>query len=194
MSTIVYPTAEFPIVLRPARFSNEEYLAMVDAGLLEGKRVELIDGVIVEMSPAGPQHNQFLSRLNQLLMPLWVKGEVWIQGTLSLAQGKVFDPDLMLLKKKDGGYKHQLPQPIDVLLIVEAAVASLNHDQQIKLPSYAAAGIAEYWIADLDKELLLVHREPVGAVYQSVQTFEGDALVSPLASPDISLSVRQMFE
>lgn len=128
MSTFVYPTAEFPVVLRPARSSNEEYFAMVDAGLLEGKRVELIDGVIVERSPAEPQHNQFLSRLNQLLMPLRVTGEVWIQGILSIAQGKVFDPDLMLLRKKDGGYKHQLPQPLDVLLIVEAAVSSLNHD------------------------------------------------------------------
>jgi hypothetical protein len=109
MSTLVYPTADFPVVLRPARFSTEEYLAMVDAGFLEGKRVELIDGVIVAMSPAGPQHNQFLGRLNQLLAPIWDKGEVWIQGTLSVVDAQVFDPDVMLLRKKENGYKQQLP-------------------------------------------------------------------------------------
>lgn len=167
---------------------------MVDAGFLEGKRVELIDGVIVAMSPAGPQHNQFLGRLNQLLAPVWNKGEVWIQGTLSVVDAQVFDPDVMLLRKKENGYKHQLPIPADVLLLVEASASSLHHDQQIKLPIYAEARIQEYWIADLDNERLLVHREPVGATYQSVEILEGDAVVSPLAAPDFSLTVRQMFE
>jgi Uma2 family endonuclease len=194
MSTLVYPTADYPVVLWPARFSSEEYLAMVDAGFLEGKRVELIDGVIVAMSPAGPQHNQFLGRLNQLLAPIWDKGEVWIQGTLSVADAQVFDPDAMLLRKKENGYKQQLPTPADVLLLIEASASSLNHDQQVKLPIYAEAGIQEYWIADLDNERLLVHREPEGAVYKSVQTLAGDALISPLAAPDFSLTVRQMFE
>jgi Uma2 family endonuclease len=80
------------------------------------------------------------------------------------------------------------------LLLVEASASSLNHDQQIKLPTYAEAGIQEYWIADLDNERLLVHREPAGARYKSVQTLEGDASISPLAAPDFSLTVRRMFE
>lgn len=167
---------------------------MVDAGFLEGKKVELIDGVIVAMSPAGPQHNQFLILIVDLFAPLLQKSQLAIQGTLSVSEAQVFDPDVMLLRKKENGYKQQLPGPDDVLLLVDASASSLHSDQQIKLPIYAQAGIQEYWIADLDNERLLVHRDPAGSLYNSVQTLEGDALVSPLAAPGFSLEVRRMFE
>jgi Uma2 family endonuclease len=194
MSAIVIPTADYPVVLSPARFSSEEYLAMVDAGLLEGKKVELIGGVIVEMSPAGTQHTQFLILIVDLFAPLLQRYQIGIQGTLSLIQGQVYDPDFMLLKRKVGGYKHRHPQPVDVQLVIEAAASSLNRDQQFKLPAYATAGIQEYWIADLDNEQILVHRDPMGATYQSVQILKGEDQITPLVAPEFSLSVRQMFE
>jgi Uma2 family endonuclease len=194
MSTIVFPTADYPVVLPPARFTTEEYLAMVDAGFLEGKKVELIDGVIVAMSPAGVPHNYFLMNLNRLFAPLWDRAFVSIQGTLPIYEGQVFDPDFMLLRLRPDGYKHEHPKPQDVQLVIEAAASSLSRDRKHKLPVYASAEILEYWIADLDHDRLLVHREPEGAGYKLVQTLEGDALVSPLAAPDFSLTVRQMFE
>jgi Uma2 family endonuclease len=194
MSTLVYPTAHYPIVLSPAKFSTEEYLAMVDAGFLEGKKVELIDGVIVAMSPAGPQHNQFLILIVDLFAPLLQKYQLAIQGTLAVAEAQIYDPDVMLLQRRSGGYKHRKIEPADALLVIEAAASSFGNDQQIKLPVYAQAGIPEYWIADLEHERLLVHRDPAGSMYKSVQTLEGEAVISPLAAPDFSLIVRQMFE
>jgi Uma2 family endonuclease len=194
MPTLVYPTAEFPVVLPPAKFTSKEYLAMVDAGFLEGKKVELIDGVIVAMSPAGSEHNQFLILIVDLLVPVLEKYQLAIQGTLTVAEGQVFDPDVMLLQRRAGGYKHRKIEPADAVLVIEAAASSFGNDRTIKLPAYAQAGIQEYWIADLDNERLFVHREPAGATYQSVQVLEGEAVVSPLAAPDFSLTIRQMFE
>jgi Uma2 family endonuclease len=194
MSTLVFPTADYPLALPPAKFTNQEYLAMVDAGLLEGKKVELIDGVIVAMSPAGIPHNYFLMNLNRLFAPLWDRALVSIQGTLPIGDGQVFDPDFMLLRLRTDGYKHEYPAAQDVQLLIEAADSSMTRDRKHKLPVYARAGIQDYWIADLGNQVLLVNREPAGEVYKSALMLEFDAVISPLAAPDFSLTVRQMFE
>lgn len=194
MSTVTQTIDDFTGFLPPARFTTEEYLAMVDAGLLEGKKVELIGGVIVQMSPAGIPHNYFLINLLSQFAPLLEKFEIAIQGTIPVIRSSVFDPDFMLLLRQPKKYKRAYPQPHDVQLVIEASASSLNRDKKYKLPIYAAAGIQEYWIADLDNEQILVHRNPVEEAYQSVQILKGDDRISPLAAPEFSLTVRQMFE
>ena len=179
----------------PHRFSTDKYLEMIDTGLIgPDDRVELVEGVIVDMSPAGAPHNQFLGQLNRLLAPLLDKMDIWIQGTLTVAEGQVYDPDVMLLRRKQGGYKQRLPDPTDVMLIVEAADSSFRRDEEVKLPVYAAAGIAEYWIADLEQEVIIIHREPEGGRYKTIEVRQGDDEVSPSIAPDLSFAVRQAFE
>jgi Uma2 family endonuclease len=99
----------------------------------------------------------------------------------------------MLLQRRPDGYKTKLPDAPDVKLIIEAAESSLPRDQKVKMPIYANAGIPEYWIADLEHETLIVHREPQPAGYRQVKTLSGDDVVSPLAAPDFSFAVRQAF-
>jgi Uma2 family endonuclease len=195
MATIPHVSTGALDLLPLWQFSTARYLEMIEKGILGPKdRVELIGGVIVNMSPAGSRHNHFLGQLNRLFVPIFDKYEVWIQGTMIVSEGQVYDPDFLLLQRKPGGYKDQLPKSRDVLLVVEAAESSLRRDQQIKLPMYAAAGIAEYWIADLDKEVILVHREPVGDSFCSVEPRQHDEIISPLAGPEVSFAVRQAFD
>ena len=195
MAATGQPTADFPEFLSLKRFSTSDYLQMVEAGVLgKDDHVELIAGMIVDISPAGSRHNYFLGRLNRLFARIWDKGEVWVQGTLNVAEGQVYDPDFLLLRPKPGGYKEQLPTAQDVLLVVEAAEISLRADQQVKLPVYAKAGISDYWIADLQREVLIVHRLPEASHYRSVEEFHGDDVVSPLAAPEFSFPVRQAIE
>src|SRR3989304_9191972 len=150
MTTIPQPAADFPNFLPLRRFSTAGYLQMIEAGVLGPRdRVELIGGIIVEKSPAGIPHNHFMIRITELFAPRLGRFQWAIQGTLTVAEGQVYDPDFMLLRRRPDGYKTRLPDAADVLLIVEAAESSLRRDQQVKLPVYAGAGIAEYWIADL---------------------------------------------
>src|SRR5258705_10095974 len=100
----------------------------------------------------------------------------------------------MLLRMRPDGYKAKLPDASDVQLIIEAAASSLPRDQLIKLPVYAAAGIPEYWIADLDQEQLLIYRDPEGSQYRTCETRKGDEVVSPLAAPELSFAVRLAFD
>jgi Uma2 family endonuclease len=195
MATIIQSTSDLLQIVPLHRFSTADYLEMIDKGVFGPKdRVELIGGVIVETSPAGIPHNHCLISLVRLFAPLLNNFEIAVQGTLTVSEGQVYDPDLMLLRRRDDGYKTRLPDAADVVLIVEAAESSLRRDQQIKMPVYAAAGIPEYWIADLDKEVLIVHRSSDGRTYASIETRRGDDAVSPSAAPELSFAVRQVFD
>ena len=195
MATISKPVAAPVNVLPLWRVSTAKYLQMIAAGVLGPKdRVELIEGMIVQMSPQGSRHNHFLIQLNYLFVPLWDRATIAVQATVTIAEGAVFDPDFLLLRRRADGYKSSHPGAQDILLVVEAAESSLSRDQKIKLPVYASAGIPEYWIADLEQETLIVHRDPQPGGYRLIETRRGDDVVSPLAAPDFSFAVRQAFD
>jgi Uma2 family endonuclease len=40
-----------------AKFTVEEYHHLIAAGMFEGRAVELLEGLIVEMAPEGPEHS-----------------------------------------------------------------------------------------------------------------------------------------
>ena len=195
MATISFETPGAAHVELPLRqFDAAEYMAMSAAGVFESqRRVELIGGYVVDMSPANPDHNYVIMRFPRLFAALMEHFELWIQGTLSIDHKHVFDPDFMLLRPREQSYKLALPTPADVALLIEVSGASLDRDAEVKLPIYARAGVADYWIADLKRETLVVHRQPSGATYGDVREHSGDAVVSPLAAPELRLVVRDMF-
>jgi Uma2 family endonuclease len=77
-----------------------------------------------------------------------------------------------------------------VALLVEVSVSSLNRDLAVKLPIYAAHGIPEYWIADVDRDVLLVHRQPAGQRYGDVREYGGD---DPVAAPEVEFRAQAIF-
>ena len=46
----------------------------------------------------------------------------------------------------------------------------------------------------LEREVILVHRQPEGKAYREVTTHRGDDILSPLAAPDFSFAVREAFD
>jgi Uma2 family endonuclease len=194
MATISFPAVgSVPIQLPLRQFDADEYIAMAEAGAFESQsRVELIGGYVIDMSPVGPAHNYVTMRLIELFSPLASRFKLCVQGTLKIDKGNVFDPDFMLLHPRK--YRDRLPNADDVALLIEVSMSSRGYDAKVKLPLYAEAGIAEYWIADIDDDMLIVHRQPQGNAYLDVQPRDWDAAVSPLAALDFSLQVRQIFE
>jgi Uma2 family endonuclease len=195
MATVTFSTAGALQIELPLRqFDADEYVTMAEAGVFETRRrVELIGGFIVDMSPAGPLHNYVVMRFPRLFAPLMVQFEFWIQGTLKVNQRDVFDPDFMLLSLQGKSYMDALPTPNDVALLVEVSGSSLGRDAEVKRPIYAAAGIPEFWIADLDRKILIVHRNPDKDRYREVVEYAVDAHIASLAAPSFSVNVRDIF-
>lgn len=177
------------------RCSSERYLELIGSGKLGPEdKLELINGIITAMSPAGPKHDFTIMRLTRHFAPLIDRYDLLIQGTVHIASGQVFDPDLALVQRRDDDtYKHRHPGPDDIPLIIEAAASSMKRDAQVKMPIYAAAGIPEYWIADFENQTLIVHREPTDNGYGLIQKFTGQTQVSPESIPALTLTPASIF-
>jgi Uma2 family endonuclease len=193
-STFVGPPGVGPIQLPVSPLSTAKFLGMIDAGLLGSEdKVELIAGVMTELAPAGPEHGGSIINCTRLFAPLLVQFELATRVTLVVSEGNVYDPDFMLLRRRPEGYRHALPRTEDVALVIESAASSMDRDRHVKLPAYATAGIAEYWIADVDKMALHVFRDPASSTYKSEQTLSGDDRIAPLCRSEYAIRVGDIF-
>lgn len=193
-STFVGPPGVGDITLPVAPLSTEQYLRMIDAGIFgSSDKVELIGGFITPMAPVGPEHNGSLFELTKLFAPVAEKFVIAVQATVAVSEGQVLEPDFALLTPRADKYMKALPRAADVQLVIELAASSIQSDRHVKLPIYAAAAIPEYWIVDLSKKKLEIHRQPVGEEYSNLQTLTGDDVASPLACPEVTLRVTSLF-
>jgi Uma2 family endonuclease len=178
------------------RLDVDDYHRMADAGIL-GKhdRVELIDGELIDMAPIGQGHAAIVSRLTRALV---MAGDrisiVWPQNPVQLDRYSEPQPDLAILRYRADFYATgEPPGPADVLLLIEVADTSLAFDRRVKLPLYARAAIAEFWIVDVQRRVLEVHRKPAGDGYTETTTYRsGDQLALALA-PGIVVELDLVF-
>lgn len=154
------------------RFTSEEYHRMGEVGLLgEDDRVELIDGEVVEMNPVGGPHISCVVGLtNSLAQAADDRFLVSVQNPIRLRDGREPQPDLSLLRERPVAAEGP-PGPANVLLVIEVSDTTLAYDKDIKLPLYAASGIAEAWIVDLNGRKVEVHSEPGADGYRSIRIF-----------------------
>ncbi|MEQ8211801.1 MAG: Uma2 family endonuclease [Lacipirellulaceae bacterium] len=180
-----------------AKFTLEEYERMGERGVFEGiqrKRMELIRGEIVEMTPIGPLHNHEVDYLMRWSFscvgnqPIHIR----VQGSLRIAE-LVSEPEPDILWLREADYRQQHPGPEDVLLLIEVANASLADDRGEKLALYAEAGIADYWIVNCVDKQIEVYREPEGNAYKSKQVFRGKEAASPLVLASAKLTAAELF-
>lgn len=154
-------TLEQTPVLTHYRFSVEDYHRMADLDFFpQGARIELLDGEIVEMTPAKSKHAGMIIRLTRLLGELLGKeATISIQNPMSLDDFSEPEPDVAVLKPRPDDYSESHPTPQDILLLIEVSDASLAKDRKVKLPLYARAGIPEVWIVNLEQEQVEVYSE-----------------------------------
>lgn len=175
-----------------AKWSVADYHQMIQAGILRDRRVELLAGEIVEMSPETPIHYTTAKRgakyLEQLLSG---KAEVRFNGPITLSNSEP-EPDIAVVQLPESRYRNRHPQPVEILWVVEVANTSLKKDLDLKTSIYASAAIAEYWVLSLSAQTLTVFREPQGGQYVQEQTMRG-GMITPLAFPEIQVSVAQLL-
>ncbi len=188
MTTTALPTENTAPTRR--RFTVEEYCAMAEAGILaEDERVELLDGEIFIMPPIGEPHEFGTDLFNrELSHRLYDRALVRVQNSIRLNDYGLPEPDIAVVRFRND-YHRNRPTPADVLLVIEVADSSLRRDREMKLPHYAAAGIPEVWIANVPARQVEAFHDPVDGVYQSSRIVPADGQISPIAFPDVVLTV-----
>ena len=175
-------------------FTVEEYHQMAEAGILhEDDRTELIHGEIIYMSPIGNYHAAIVSRINMLLAPrLASETIISVQNPVKIGDHSEPEPDIMVLPFRDDYYAASGVTPQDVLLLIEVSDSTLRYDRNTKLPLYAASGIPEVWIVDVNKQQLEVYRQPDEDRYQSMKTLTRDDTVTATQLP-LSVQVKELI-
>ncbi|OYD86983.1 hypothetical protein CDG77_31955 [Nostoc sp. 'Peltigera membranacea cyanobiont' 213] len=78
-------------------------------------------------------------------------------------------------------------------LLIEVADTTLDTDRKQKAPLYTSAGIADYWILDVNQRQVFVFREPVLEGYNQQFILQENATLSLIAFPEIEIHISQMF-
>ncbi|MDZ4760166.1 MAG: Uma2 family endonuclease [Alphaproteobacteria bacterium] len=182
-----HPSAESEIPRR--RFSASNVLVMIDAGVFKpDERVELIAGELITMSPQGPLHwdlTYALSRWFMRSMPETLG--VAVQGPLRLGEFYEPEPELFVFSAAIGVNEVRGP---DVVLLVEISHSSLAYDLKVKAPIYAAHGVREFWVVDVERRRTLVHRLAGDGIYgEAIATPFEEALAAPAG---LSLAIADL--
>ncbi len=126
----------------------------------DGKRYELIDGELHEMTPPSIRHQTIARDLFRLLDPevTGMGGEVFSPGiALILDGGTVLVPDLVVLTRRlelprlDYGIQN----PPDIVIEI-LSPSTAQHDRTVKSDRYAAFGVGELWLVSPEAEIVEV--------------------------------------
>ena len=164
MSTITKPPGHTPT--KPSGgmlFSVEQFARMQDAGVFEGKHVELLDGEPFEVVK-NPPHNAAVDALADALGPLLPRGCTGSARRNRSSPGCNWwpEPDIAVVRGNAADYFDRHPGPADTVLVAEICENS-PQDRTKKLDGYAEAGFPVYWILDLQLRRLEVYSGPAGA-------------------------------
>ncbi|NBC20458.1 MAG: hypothetical protein GVY06_05355 [Alphaproteobacteria bacterium] len=171
-------------------FTNADMARMVELGMIDPEdRWELIRGEWFDMPSESFEHMDVRSALMQFFGAVLGFPGPWrvsSEGSLFLSRDTELRPDL-LIYRADVGTNEMMGG--DIALIAEVMKSSQNRDRMLKRPIYAEAGVPELWLIDLDAGEITLLREPRGRNYASERVVDAETAISPLAFPEITLSL-----
>ena len=194
---------------RPARISVAEYDRMVEAGVFqgpgwEGRRVELLDGELIEMAAARPPHAAAVSAAAEALRAVIPAG--WCvreEKPIDLPTGRP-EPDSAVANRAAKFWFARHPPAASLRLVLEVSDATLDHDRGRKSRQYAAAGLEPYVVVNLVEEVVHVGTGPLPpaaaappdglAGYAETRTYgRGETVTFPLAGRPVGVPADEFL-
>jgi Uma2 family endonuclease len=181
------------------RWQRVEYQRLVDVGVFEGEPLELIAGQLIVAEPQHSPHATAVGMAQDALgaaIPAgWI---VRIQAPLALDDESAPEPDVAVVRGSRADYRHA--HPARAALVIEVAESSLAFDRVQKGSLYARAGIADYWIVNLEDRVVEVYRNPGADVtapfgwrYTSLERFRAPATLTPLGVPAAPVPIAALL-
>ena len=175
------------------RFTRDAVAQMQQ--ILPGK-YELVEGELIDkMSQRLPHRIAMMALLNWMIQT-W--GHRFLQDQASIDVSPEDNPtsepqpDAVALNIPLASLQGN-PQPGQIELVIEVSDSSAAYDLTTKAGLYARAGIGEYWVLDIPRRLIHVHRDPVEGVYRAVVAHLPEQSVAPLAKPGAALAIADLL-
>lgn len=158
---------------------------------------ELVDGVVIQMSPVELQHDaisRFLENLFEAYLTL-AGGGLVLQAPVVMKMGtKSREPDLMvLLPEQIAKAKRTYVDGAADLVVEIVSTESVERDRGDKFIEYEQAGVKEYWIIDpLRKETLFYELSDEG-IFQR-RNAKADGSYTSHVLPKLRLNVGVLWQ
>jgi Uma2 family endonuclease len=181
-----------PLALR--LLTVTDYHRMIQAEVFEpDERVELLEGQIIQMAAKGTAHSAAITRIERLLKQR-IKGTMLLrlQDPVALSDYSEPEPDIAVVFADPLDYETHHPAPAEIYLLIEVSDTTLQYDLTAKALAYGRAGIADYWVFDVNACRLHVFREPTDQGYQRQLSLAAATTISPLSFPDCEIRVGEM--
>jgi Uma2 family endonuclease len=178
-----------PERIRPLR--RVEYDQLIALGAFQDEKIELLDGVLVPMSPIGPPHSSTVQKLNLLLVrALGDRAAIRCQLPFAALEHSEPEPDFVVAPLSDYDTEH--PSVVD--MVIEVADSSLKQDRGIKRRIYAESAVPEYWIVNLVDRRIEVYTDPEGTTYRSEAHYVRGQSIRLVRFPDVTVRVDDVLK
>jgi Uma2 family endonuclease len=184
---------------RPWKWTRDDLLRCHELGMFGDRRVMLIDGEVLAMSPMNEPHARAIVFVLDALQAAFGTNFTF-RPQLPMDLGQTTDPEPDVIVVAGPPRSQPTTPPSTAALVVEVADSSLAFDIAEKASLYAAAGIADYWVLDIAHNRLYVFRDPRPEAGQRFghgyfrQSLNGPTdRVSPLAAPAASILVSDLL-
>ena len=179
------------------RFTRAEVQHMLDSGLFAGERYELINGDLIDKMGQNPPHATGVRKLMKVFAAIFGADRVLIQlpieaGTTD-SDRSLPEPDVAVLKQASDEYEDRHPRGDELLLVVEVSDTTAQQDSTTKRDLYARAGVPEYWVLDVSKRALRIHRRLANGLYGDVTDLGNNDVARLESEPGAIIPVADLL-
>lgn len=179
------------------RWTQDEYYKMAELGFFHNKRVELIEGEIIEIAPMKSSHATSVSLAGEILRERFDKN-FYVRSQLPLSFSKINEPEPDVAIVRGTIRDFSVAHPKTAELVVEISDATLRYDRTEKMNLYAKNKIPDYWIVNIKNRCVEIYRRPIqdkklGFDYTEINIFTEKDTVSPLAAPEVKVKVKDLL-
>ncbi len=176
------------------RWTRDECRRLMEMGILEEARFELIGGDIVPKMTQHERHIYTCKQVQKALEAIFGTDYVRLAAPIALGEYEEPEPDAAVMHRPLRDYlRLGTPLPEEVRLVVEVSDRALRRDLNAKKTQYGSAGISEYWVININARTLHVFQQPTENGYALESIWTSEEGVSPLAAPEAVIAVADLL-
>ncbi len=176
------------------QWTRDECRQLMELGILEEARFELIGGDIVPKMTQHERHIYTCKQVQKALEAIFGTDYVRLAAPIAIGEYEEPEPDAAVMQRPLIDYlRLGTPLPEEVRLVVEVSDRTLRQDLGAKKTQYGRAGIAEYWVININARTLHVFRGPTESGYAQETILSPEDAVSPLAAPKAVVAVADLL-
>lgn len=174
------------------KWSIQDWHQLIDSGVLEDKKIELLQGDIINMSPEGIPHSGTSKSVSSYLRELLENKACISEAHPITLDNSEPEPDIAIVRLPEEEYLHHHPYAEDIYWLIEIANKSLAKDLGQKAEIYARNKIAEYWVIDLVNNRVIVHTDPEAKQYRQ-KTVHTSGIIQPVCFPELKIRLDKLL-